>query len=645
MQQQLALLTAQRAALPNVTQGPVLDSAQQQQQQQQQRETPLHPQHLASDAVLLRSQGCCGGPLENPQDIPHSSMTQASEWASVPEPESQHNPLDSQPLPSPDANALSKSAAAFTHRPLPAAHQQQSPAASQHQSPAAAACNDQDMPAAAGVGSDEPAAGAAVACPAEHAAASAVSCHVDTGLNVATASPASALAAAHSPQQTHDAVVPEQQPAAANAVFDKATARAAMTAQRASGSPVGNTAALSRQTHGTCQPAQDLRVATAPVAARGEQALDVSDPHLQQMAGPAVHVSASQSSSYQAAEVLAAMASDSNAAQLAMTFEDGQLVQRSQQAQRAQHPQSTHQGKTVQHAKHSCVAQQAQQADTIAASSTNSGSLHAGVQNGLQSKSCASSRFPLQVVQRTAAVQRQPLKPAWKLSVKGQMSAWGAKGKRKHSSQHASTSKSQQLKKPKCQDQPEAPSRDAVTHPAQQAEKQQSATSSKLDMPADVKQGHDKSASSHSWQNQRGLSSRPVVLLRSTTASPADHAANPLYTEAHPVAARQTDIDSDIDSDSDAFRPVQRGRAVAPMAQPQGIKRHKASGAAATVGGAAEQDMIAGQVYLQWNGHTRQWNQQIIGALCHDKVWNPGMCVHGCCRVVGPVLGSVRWDK
>ena len=221
------------------------------------------------------------------------------------------------------------------------------------------------------------------------------------------------------------------------------------------------------------------------------------------------------------------------------------------------------------------------------------------------------------------------------------MSAWRAKGKRKHGSQHVSTNKSQQLKKPKCQDQMGVPSNSAAKQFTHQAEKQQGATSSQPNQPADVEHGHDKTVSSQSDQKKRGLSSRRAAQSRSTTVSPTNHAAKQQSTEAQPAAAWH----SGSDSESDDFRPVQRGRASAPLAQPQGRKRHKASDAGATVQGAADKDTIAGQVYLQWNWHTRQWDQQIIGTFCPGKVWNLELCEHGCCLGCKLISYNARWDK
>ena len=282
-----------------------------------------------------------------------SSMTQASEWASVPEPESQHDSLNSR-LPSPDGNALLKSGAVVRDEPPPAASQQQSPAASQCQSPAAVACDQQHMSAAADVESSQPTADAAVSSQAGHTGTPAASCSIETSPAAAAASPASTHTAAASPQQTHNAIATKQQLAGADAVFDKERLPAALTAEQATGIP----AAVTQQTHSTLQVAQNPPPATDQVALTDTKArVNPSLPQLQQIDGPAVHVSASQSSSYQAAEVLAAMALDTNEARQAISPGQAKLALRAEQAQHAQCVHDNHEGETVQQAKHLCVAQ------------------------------------------------------------------------------------------------------------------------------------------------------------------------------------------------------------------------------------------------------------------------------------------------
>ena len=284
-------------------------------------------------------------------------MTQASEWASVPEPESQHDSLNSQ-LPSPDGNVLLESAAVVRDEPPPAASQQQSPAASQCQSPAAVACDQQHMSAAADVESSQPTADAAVSSQAGHTGTPAASCSIETSPAAAAASPASTHTAAASPQQTHNAVATKQQLAGADAVFDKERLPAALTAEQATGIPASNTAAVNQQTHSTLQLAQNPPPATDQVSLTDTKArVNTSLPQLQQIDGPAVHVSASQSSSYQAAEVLAAMALDTNEARQAVSPGQAKLALRPEQAQHAQCGHDNHEGETVQQAKHLCVAQ------------------------------------------------------------------------------------------------------------------------------------------------------------------------------------------------------------------------------------------------------------------------------------------------
>ena len=559
-QQQLAPPIAQLAALPStsLTAVPCTDM-QQQQEQQQMTQAHANQQHSAAQAVL---------PSELPADL---NLTQASDWASVPEPESQHELLDSQLHSSPVVDAFEASAAAVAEV--------------------------EHMPADAAAKAAPPL--AAVACIPKHASPVTSSSPKQDTHGAATG-PDHASNAASSPSHMTDAI----QHAAERAAPDQGLLPAGLNADQAAASPVTHSAHSGQKKQGTLQPAGLGESAIHSEAAPQPHAIGPTGSHGHEFA--AAHSAdrqphedssrvaldvASQSASYKAAEVLTAMATGKlGEHQTASLEQAGKPKQAQQNKDRA-----------------SECHDQSEPAD-------RSGQAR-------QPQPCASSRLPLQVVQCSAAVQRQPMKGPRMQTGKAQMTAWGAKGKRKHGSQHAVHSRDQQPKKSKAEDVAIVPSIAEEETPAHEVDKQQTCRGSKPSSVSDVAHVDNETVSSRAGQQKRKLSSKHAANPRSTTASPADGAAQQLSSDHCPKAPPQAGSDNDNDSDSDDFIPVQRGRAMASSgpAAP-GTKRRKACEGPGRLQGAAKKDMLAGQVYLQWNGHARQWDQQMIGPYEHAKV-------------------------
>ena len=283
-----------------------------------------------------------------------------------------------------------------------------------------------------------------------------------------------------------------------------------------------------------------------------------------------------------------------------------------------------------------------------------------------QHSQCQGSRMPLNAIQRTAAVQRQPLKPAWQHS--GRVTAgWGAKGQRTRSQhgklpQGARTGKQQQASthakmasevqaakangdsqlghhgkvivsntfadsslsgsKTLADKQPHASSK--------LARSSQTATDSKGNVGHAATSSRIAPTSIHAASNDPTISSKhagankmPVEMAGTSQSMSQSQPHGNNCAKPGGACAQQADRDSDDDDD---FKPDVRRRPRSLQQSPQGSrKKAKLSAAKALDDAVAEaehsdQTKPIGQALLHWNPASQEWDHQIITAFDASKV-------------------------
>ena len=281
-------------------------------------------------------------------------------------------------------------------------------------------------------------------------------------------------------------------------------------------------------------------------------------------------------------------------------------------------------------------------------------------QQQTQHKQCDSSHSPFKVIQRTAAVQRQPLKPEWQHS--GRVTAgWGARGQRTHAQktklpQRGKTGKKQeQVSQADVGLSSEIQATD-VDNSSRQGQGSQSLTdtngsqtrgdrqmhtSSNLATSSQTAAGSKQAAQHAANSSEQGVVGNKAGSSKGTTGSkPADECRpaqdKPLkrsasqsqpHEQKSPVkhAGASTQQQLSRDSDDDDFKPDMRRRPRGHQS-PQGIrKKARLSAEKATDGASADKAQMAqtnptGQVLLRWDSASQQWDHQIITAFSASKV-------------------------
>lgn len=275
---------------------------------------------------------------------------------------------------------------------------------------------------------------------------------------------------------------------------------------------------------------------------------------------------------------------------------------------------------------------------------------------------CDSNRAPLKTIQRSATVQRQPLKPAWQHSGRAE-ATWGAKGQR-------TRTQTNPHKPPQRGKTAMKRSRD-VKHPQKGSSKQNSGSkgaqgpshsvlgsactaneandaskpSKNRGVPPNNTEAGTQAVSSKAWvvgSKQPGRTLRSKVTPSSVHdearlpselpgSSPAQAPDQPKaeqlqHSTNDGEAAGSVDVDGVRDDDDD-FKPDVRRRPRSNRSSPKGSrKRSRLSQSGACSGdtpvavrSGAEGNPV-GQVLLSWDGMQRCWNQRIITAFSASKV-------------------------
>ena len=256
----------------------------------------------------------------------------------------------------------------------------------------------------------------------------------------------------------------------------------------------------------------------------------------------------------------------------------------------------------------------------------------------------------LQAVQRTAAVQRQPLKPAWQQS--GRVTAgWGSKGQRtrahnrtlpQRGKKHMQQQEGTQAAEGGSETMAGLTSKDSTLAVSAQKgagngtaggvlvtdarkDRQRQASRQSLTGPAVQSSKHisaSDAAACAAFPASRAVTSRHAKAEALTDPGASRSLSPPLPprklspSKATAGDARQV-ADSNDDDDDDDFKPDTRRR---PRAQssPQGSsKRAKLSAEKPSAGASAQPDLFCqaiGQALLRWSPARQQWDHQIITA-------------------------------
>ncbi len=253
-----------------------------------------------------------------------------------------------------------------------------------------------------------------------------------------------------------------------------------------------------------------------------------------------------------------------------------------------------------------------------------------------QQKQCKSSRMPLKAIQRTAAVQRQPLKPAWQHSSKV-TAGWGSKGQRTRSQKATFPQKGRKSKQQQQGSQAADTGTKALVSQVDEDQRLRSkdntggkfARTSQAAIGSQQEAGHTGSSSKQA--SAACLNADSSEKAEANKAAHGDEVADaggqsqsvlcqsPSKPEAG--AAQQ-----DSDDDADDFKPDIRRRPRARQS-PQGSRKRarvSAEKVPSSVPIQQEQDAQAdepiGQALLRWDDANQQWNHEIITGFSANKV-------------------------
>ena len=250
-----------------------------------------------------------------------------------------------------------------------------------------------------------------------------------------------------------------------------------------------------------------------------------------------------------------------------------------------------------------------------------------------QQKQCKSSQMPLKAIQRTAAVQRQPLKPAWQHSSKV-TAGWGSKGQRTRAQKATFPQKGRKSK----QQQQGSQVADTGTQAlACQVDDDQGLcskdnTSSKFARTSQAAIGSQQEAghagSSSKQASAACLKADSSEQAEANKAAQGDELTGAGQSEMHqpPLKPEAGAAQQDSDDDADDFKPDIRRRPRARQSPQGSRKRARVSAEKAPSSAPIQQEQDAqadepiGQALLQWNDANQQWDHEIITGFSANKV-------------------------
>ena len=252
-----------------------------------------------------------------------------------------------------------------------------------------------------------------------------------------------------------------------------------------------------------------------------------------------------------------------------------------------------------------------------------------------QQKQCKSSHMPLEAIQRTAAVQRQPLKPAWQHSRKV-TAGWGSKGQ--HTRAHKATLPQKGRKSQQHQQGSQAADTGTKALASQVGEDQglRSTDNSgdKFARTSQAATGSQQEAGHTGSSNRQASACLKADSIEHAEANKA--AQQEGLTEAggqsqsvwhqSPSKPEAGAAQQDSDDDADDFKPDMRRRPRARQS-PQGSRKRARVSAEKLPSSLliqqeqdAEEDEPIGQALLRWNDADQQWNHEIITGFGANKV-------------------------
>ncbi len=253
-----------------------------------------------------------------------------------------------------------------------------------------------------------------------------------------------------------------------------------------------------------------------------------------------------------------------------------------------------------------------------------------------QQKQCKSSHMPLKAIQRTAAVQRQPLKPAWQHSSKV-TAGWGSKGQRTRAQKATFPQKGRKSK----QQQQGSQAADTDTKAlACQVDEDQGlcsedntggniARTSQAATGSQQEAGHAGSSSKQaSAARLKADSNEPAKANKAAQGDELAEAGAQSQSVLHqsPYKPEAGAAQQDSDDDADDFKPDIRRRPRARQS-PQGSRKRARVSAEKAPSSVptqqeqdAEEDEPIGQALLRWNDGNQQWNHEVITGFSANKV-------------------------
>lgn len=298
--------------------------------------------------------------------------------------------------------------------------------------------------------------------------------------------------------------------------------------------------------------------------------------------------------------------------------------------------------------------------------------LPTGSRKQWQHQQCDTDRVPLKTIQRAAAVQRQPLKPAWQHSSRAEAS-WGAKGQRKRTQTHphkppptgrTATQRSRDAKHTRRLRNKQANSSTAVgvshsglggdstADEAEDPHPDASKPSNTRGVPLGSAEASTQAGTSRACAvgtNQPGCNQQgrvtPLNVRSDLRLASEGQGSRPEQAKAQQLQCRTNNggaagcgnDGADNDDDDDDFKPDVRRQPKSHGSSPRGSrKRARLSQPQACPGDmrpgvwSGAQGSPVGQVLLSWDGMQRCWNQRIITAFDASKVMIPLYTWHLC---------------
>jgi len=249
-----------------------------------------------------------------------------------------------------------------------------------------------------------------------------------------------------------------------------------------------------------------------------------------------------------------------------------------------------------------------------------------------QQKQCKSSHMPLKAIQRTAAVQRQPLKPAWQHSSKV-TAGWGSKGQRTRAQKATFPQKGRKSK----QQQQGSQAADTGTKASvSQVDEDQGlcskdktsgkfARTSQAATGSQQEAGHAGSSSKQASACLKADSSEQAEANKAAQGDELAEAGGQSQSVLHQSHSKP-EAGAAQQDDADDFKPDIRRRPRARQSPQGSRKRAKVSAEKAPSSVPIQQEQDAqedepiGQALLRWNDANQQWNHEIITGFSASKV-------------------------